>query len=697
MNRIGSLCFAVAAALCARYAQGDVLVFYNGAQVLPGNNQATVTLVSAVLRKYDVTLRAFATDTVGADFVVVSTDGNDRIGLLDANNENTRAMTVIVRGQATPTSPLLSADTVQRSGSGTGFVSLNGLRTQGDVGSISMNKVGGVFISSGSITGSVTAVSCGSCPGFDNDVFLDLVGGDVLGNITAPHGNLRTIKVNGRIGTAATPVVVSAVGRIEIIEAGDINANISVPNDDTMTVSYIDRINIFGTNGYAGHFRGSITAPIIRRELTVAGDFDGDLTLTAPATLYKRVNDATPLTPYDDKIIKVNGSFKAGRKIDLKGALQAQTVSNESGATGTNAPTWESGAQVIIRNLQTNPALWMTLDNRYLFHASEIGGGAAGLAWFFFHGKDSAPNKDKSILASHNFSDEAPSPFTVTTDGTIIWIRHYGPILKNWNPSGPFPVVLERRPIGTSGSGGYSACGAITNVDLDTGASGANANPTRLKITLGYQLRPGSEYRIRPTSLIADVLNTPLMAYSTTGNLNSYKFTIYTSTCSADLNGDGLVNTADLTLLLNGFGASGCARLGDINDDTFINTADLTQLLVQFGSSCAIPDPPPPGDDGDGGQLSVAPRPQTGRLHTSGTGAHDGVGHAPGASGGGDEGGAPSTEVQSGVQNVPGPVLEALGFATPEAYQAWVSTLNEDELWNHLKHVVEVIHALGLD
>lgn len=58
--------------------------------------------------------------------------------------------------------------------------------------------------------------------------------------------------------------------------------------------------------------------------------------------------------------------------------------------------------------------------------------------------------------------------------------------------------------------------------------------------------------------------------------------------CTRDLNGDCLVNTADLTLLLGNFGKScpvhvPCPMVGDYNGDNTVNTADLTLLLGQFG------------------------------------------------------------------------------------------------------------------
>jgi hypothetical protein len=50
--------------------------------------------------------------------------------------------------------------------------------------------------------------------------------------------------------------------------------------------------------------------------------------------------------------------------------------------------------------------------------------------------------------------------------------------------------------------------------------------------------------------------------------------------CPEDLNGDGLVNTTDLLLLLGNWGGTGD---GDINDDGVVNTADLLLLLAAWG------------------------------------------------------------------------------------------------------------------
>ncbi len=57
--------------------------------------------------------------------------------------------------------------------------------------------------------------------------------------------------------------------------------------------------------------------------------------------------------------------------------------------------------------------------------------------------------------------------------------------------------------------------------------------------------------------------------------------------CPADLNGDGLVNTADLVRFLGRFGQpTTVGGEGDFNSDGAVNTADLVFFLGRFGVPC---------------------------------------------------------------------------------------------------------------
>lgn len=57
------------------------------------------------------------------------------------------------------------------------------------------------------------------------------------------------------------------------------------------------------------------------------------------------------------------------------------------------------------------------------------------------------------------------------------------------------------------------------------------------------------------------------------------------TTCPTDINRDGVVNNADLSLLLIKFGQS-CNCREDINRDGAVNTQDLSLLLLDFNKNC---------------------------------------------------------------------------------------------------------------
>jgi uncharacterized protein (DUF2141 family) len=54
--------------------------------------------------------------------------------------------------------------------------------------------------------------------------------------------------------------------------------------------------------------------------------------------------------------------------------------------------------------------------------------------------------------------------------------------------------------------------------------------------------------------------------------------------CPADINNDGVIDTADLGILLGVFGTPDPAA--DLNGDGIVDTADLGILLGEFGTPC---------------------------------------------------------------------------------------------------------------
>ncbi|MCB9838116.1 MAG: hypothetical protein H6813_02155 [Phycisphaeraceae bacterium] len=73
-------------------------------------------------------------------------------------------------------------------------------------------------------------------------------------------------------------------------------------------------------------------------------------------------------------------------------------------------------------------------------------------------------------------------------------------------------------------------------------------------------------------------LNSPTNLSGETGSVDAFAGRI------ADINGDNVVDTADLGSLLAAFGSAG--PTGDLNTDNVVDTADLGILLGVFGTSC---------------------------------------------------------------------------------------------------------------
>ncbi len=69
------------------------------------------------------------------------------------------------------------------------------------------------------------------------------------------------------------------------------------------------------------------------------------------------------------------------------------------------------------------------------------------------------------------------------------------------------------------------------------------------------------------------------------GGLRGFVLTPIDPECPADLSGDGIVDSADLNILLAAFGAIG-ETAGDVDGDGDTDSADLNGLLAAFGLSC---------------------------------------------------------------------------------------------------------------
>lgn len=95
---------------------------------------------------------------------------------------------------------------------------------------------------------------------------------------------------------------------------------------------------------------------------------------------------------------------------------------------------------------------------------------------------------------------------------------------------------------------------------------------------------PGSGADIQAGSYSVDV-SSNLISWIGLSNLGSVALFNAQSVCAGDFDNDGTINTADLLMLLGGFGCSAlCPQ--DLNGDGITNTLDLLAFLAVFGSDC---------------------------------------------------------------------------------------------------------------
>ncbi|MCB9837758.1 MAG: hypothetical protein H6813_00325 [Phycisphaeraceae bacterium] len=169
-----------------------------------------------------------------------------------------------------------------------------------------------------------------------------------------------------------------------------------------------------------------------------------------------------------------------------------------------------------------------------------------------------------------------------------------------WNSSTPAGVV---QPADTSGDGTRWS-GANAMAVTESGASNEAISLTfdqHYNATTGAKLLghieiqgPGEVFLEVGDKGIASVYDSPGPGISLgfgdeADGLNGASYNTgssmadATARCVGDLNGDLVVDTADLGILLSQFGMSGSA---DLNNDGAVDTADLGILLAQFNTTC---------------------------------------------------------------------------------------------------------------
>lgn len=182
-----------------------------------------------------------------------------------------------------------------------------------------------------------------------------------------------------------------------------------------------------------------------------------------------------------------------------------------------------------------------------------------------------APSNDAfAFVGNANLGEQIAFTSIQRWGGPFVGVLVYGDFALRYVPS----------RAGTVTPGGVLSGLVLTsNIDFLNAAWADIANATitsgsgSLAIS-GDLVSSGGLFVLDPTA----ALGTKFGTFSLTANAPA--------PCRGDINGDRVVNTADLVLLLSDFGSIGPGLHGDFNNDSTVNTADLTTLLAAFGAAC---------------------------------------------------------------------------------------------------------------
>ncbi len=524
-------------------------------------------------------------------------------------------------------------------------------------------------------------VKAGTIGGVQRDITSVVVQGALLHSLAptpdiyAPNGRVKSLTVAGDIGTPGAPVRIewrgnTTDGPCQLIAGRFIFADINATDAD----SELNRVQAgFDLSGsltcgklkYVNGNSGIVVARDCNANVHILGDVD------APIIVNNYLSAGSTIT-IGSKLFCPNSSCTSPTVIiPIQTGLQGQVVINAI----DDGREWFGNVLVGSTTLSPIPL--------YSQSKSVIGGGSVGRLKFDLHTIDCVPLVSRTIRIQADPPLGTPriKPSAAPCPGGPVLLENYGPIANVAVPNTDKSAVNFEYRVGT-GFGWASRPDLISTVSVNPAA------PRVLGVTPTTLLPPG-QYRITP-----DPMKVKCVLLGSASSVGVAGYTAWfevKDTCPGDLNGDGLVNTADLTLLLVHFGqmgVNGCSLVGDMNTDLTVNTADLTQLLVHFGTQCTADDPPPEDPPPDG--LMASPPSHPGALWPSSV-----VRIATAPTGAGDEGGT-AQSAQTQAATPPGVVLVALGFTSAEQYQAYVESLAEAQFAVHMIDVLDTIKRLGL-
>jgi hypothetical protein len=463
--------------------------------------------------------------------------------------------------------------------------------------------------------------------------------------------------------------VIEAVGDIGTVEAERMEAiefrqPAGVENDPGPTIDRIET-TAGGFNGAAPMFVNTI------RDLIVEANFHADVTFREPMF--------APSGPLSGSRVLIGLGLLPDAALRFPaGGLSERVVVNASDDTGV----WDG--IVTVGDPFDPVAPGTTLGGAgYAVASAELGAGSVGVVPYALHDEDCVPpNHGAPVIATRlGTGGVQPFSFEVRYYGELTWVDTDAPPADD--PAGclsPFrdnylqePFTLERRPRFAGGAFGTwrELQGNQFGVRFGAKPTSADSSPAaavdraEFIVTICEGTFNGYQYRLTPNIGSQTETLTCVIGEGFPSNISASAepFVFITGpigpgtdvedACSTDFDGDGMTATSDLLLLLAGYGlpVDNAGQLGDADGDGLVGTSDLLALLSVFGCPCTgcdgDPLPPPPGMLGSGA-LSEP-------LSTSTSGAD-----------------------------------AYAGLATRAEYIAWLGTLTDAELNQHIADLLGV-------
>ena len=383
-----------------------------------------------------------------------------------------------------------------------------------------------------------------------------VIRGDLLADVDVQQHNMDLLNVWGSIGQPGSPVQINVNKRLDKLQAGEINANITAGLGAAGELFEIVATTVNQGAGHgSGDFNGSLTTrtiddPYHTSGLNIQGDLNADIIVD------ENVNEPIQIGGSLNGDITIGGNLHGVITIDDDMGLVGQIIVNAD----DNGSRWIEPVKVhdigggYIYEYTLNP------DGESPYYEelkAELGGGAVGLVPFNFHKIECNPDHKQSL-------NQHTSPSVVT-----IW--HYGPI---YQPDSQPPLNVYRHALPLPLNPPQSELWELITDQCSFGFDYTDPEHTvTVALTAGGRFPPSYAYRFKPNGehLKCDLglgSSDPDVVYNEPDTDNAYQFTVG---LTYDMNTSGLVDSTDLILWQ--------ADTVDLNNDALVDAKDLADLL----------------------------------------------------------------------------------------------------------------------